>query len=268
MKAMKMSAPPKVGEGVQRIEIKAPNLRVLVCEIVGSSPLVQARFAEKSIRAMEAKMLAGSTATARKKQRSARDFEDDFAQAQHISEEGWNGIPASAIRSACIAACRLVSLTMTLAKMSIFVLADGVDRVDGTPLVRLQVGAPERNKMIVRNANGQPDIRVRPMWRQWSARVRVQYDADQFRAEDVVNLLMRAGMQVGIGEGRPFSTNSNGLGWGTFTVTPKAEDTHAETTVQVGGRSQSPEVAERQRGRGRVRADPARNGLADAGVGG
>jgi len=32
----------------------------------------------------------------------------------------------------------------------------------------------------------------------------------------VTNLLSRVGMQVGIGEGRPFSKNSAGMGWGTF----------------------------------------------------
>jgi hypothetical protein len=46
----------------------------------------------------------------------------------------------------------------------------------------------------------------------------VRFDADQFKASDVVNLLQRAGAQVGIGEGRPFSKSSNGLGYGTFDV--------------------------------------------------
>ena len=46
--------------------------------------------------------------------------------------------------------------------------------------------------------------------------MRVRFDADQFTLTDVANLLMRVGMQVGIGEGRPFSKNSNGMGWGLF----------------------------------------------------
>ena len=33
---------------------------------------------------------------------------------------------------------------------------------------------------------------------------------------DVTNLMQRVGMQVGIGEGRPDSRDSAGLGWGTF----------------------------------------------------
>lgn len=65
---------------------------------------------------------------------------------------------------------------------------------------------------------GVADIRWRPMWEQWSAKVRVRWDANQFSAQDVVNLLSRAGMQVGIGEGRPDSKASNGMGWGMFEV--------------------------------------------------
>jgi len=70
--------------------------------------------------------------------------------------------------------------------------------------------------MAVRNATGVADIRVRPMWREWGAHVRVKYDADQFTLTDVTNLMARVGMQVGIGEGRPDSKSSAGLGWGTF----------------------------------------------------
>jgi hypothetical protein len=33
-----------------------------------------------------------------------------------------------------------------------------------------------------------------------------------------MNLFLRAGLQVGIGEGRPNSPNSFGLGWGRFEV--------------------------------------------------
>ena len=56
------------------------------------------------------------------------------------------------------------------------------------------------------------------MWREWSAKVRIKFDADLFTTTDVANLLMRVGMQVGVCEGRPDSKNSVGMGWGTFEV--------------------------------------------------
>jgi len=40
----------------------------------------------------------------------------------------------------------------------------------------------------------------------------------------VTNLLARMGMQVGIGAGRPDSTDSAGMGWGTFRIA-KTEET-------------------------------------------
>jgi hypothetical protein len=46
----------------------------------------------------------------------------------------------------------------------------------------------------------------------------MRWDADQFSADDIINLLMRVGLQVGIGEGRYDSKKSAGLGWGGFEV--------------------------------------------------
>jgi len=57
------------------------------------------------------------------------------------------------------------------------------------------------------------------MWDEgWEAQVRVRYDADQFTLEDLANLLARVGVQVGLGEGRPDSKSSAGMGWGTFMI--------------------------------------------------
>ena len=46
----------------------------------------------------------------------------------------------------------------------------------------------------------------------------IRWDADQFTLDDVTNLLSRVGLQVGIGEGRPDSKNSAGMGWGLFEI--------------------------------------------------
>jgi len=107
---------------------------------------------------------------------------------------------------------------MTFAKLSVFVEPDGFDAADGTPLVRIN-GEPHIHEASVRNESGVADIRWRPMWDEgWSATVRVKWDEDQFSATDIMNLMLRAGLQVGIGEGRPDSPKSNGLGWGQFEV--------------------------------------------------
>jgi hypothetical protein len=198
------------------VQITAPNMVTAEFRIVGNAPYVQAKFSFKAREMMRNKMLAGSVSSKGKK-RPPRDFDDDYEQAKHISTDGWIGIPASCFRQAMISACRLVGFKMTLAKLSVFVESDGFD-ADGYPLIKIG-GEPVKHEAMVRNATGVADIRVRPMWHDWSAKVRVRYDADQFSLEDVVNLFTRVGMQVGIGEGRPDSKASSGMGWGTFDIT-------------------------------------------------
>lgn len=196
------------------VAITAPKIETAEFQIIGTAPYVQLRFSEKAMNAMAEKMALGSQA-AKSRKKEARDFDEDFRQAMHYSDEGWNGIPAGAFRNGMISACRLVGFKMTLAKLSVFVLPDGFDKVDGVPLVKVE-GEPEPVTMHVRNATGVADLRVRAKFWPWSANLRIQYDAGQFSTTDVANLLLRVGAQVGVGEGRPDSKSSAGMGWGTF----------------------------------------------------
>jgi hypothetical protein len=204
------------------LTIAPPNIQKIIFSVIGTAPYMQARFTAKAMQAMHSKQAAGSTARKGTK-REPRDFDEDFVQAQHRSSEGWAGIPAAAVRNACIDACRMVGYEMTRARMSIFVDSDGLDAVDGSPLIRLNAAEPERTELAVRNQTGVVDLRVRPMWREWSATISIKYDADQFTAADVANLLARAGLQVGLGEGRPFSKKSNGMGFGLFRIAERSD---------------------------------------------
>jgi hypothetical protein len=154
------------------------------------------------------------------KLREPKDFDAVYEGARHIARDGgWDGLPASAIRCAAISACRLCGFKMTLAKLSIFVEADGFDAVDGMPLVRITKGEPIKHLMPARPETGGVDIRARPMWLEgWQAVLRLRWDSDQFSATDVLNLIARIGLQVGIGEGRADSKKSAGIGWGFFKI--------------------------------------------------
>jgi len=197
------------------VVIKAPKFETAEFNIRGTAPYVQNRFSNKAIEAMKAKQEAGSTGK-KGKARDGKDFTACYEGAKHLSTDGWNGIPAGAFRAAMISACRLVGFKMTLAKLSLFIEADGVDAVDGTPLVKI-LGEPHRVDHPVRNESGVMDIRPRPMWDAgWASKLVIRWDADQFTIQDVTNLLLRVGRQIGIGEGRPDSRNSAGLGWGLF----------------------------------------------------
>lgn len=202
----------------QIVTITAPNLRVAEFSCVGTSPLVINRFPAKAEAAMRAQQEAGGQAKS-KKQRSPKDFEANFNDARYISEEGWDGINASAFRLAMIGACRLVNFKMTLAKLAVFIIEDGRDKLtSGTPLVRILGDEPVMDVRPARNANGGFDLRARPLWKDWGCKVRVQFDLDQFSLTDITNLMARVGIQCGIGEGRASSKMSAGLGWGHFRV--------------------------------------------------
>jgi len=194
--------------------ITAPNFQRVDFKIRGTAPYVQLRFSQKAKNLMRANMEDGQKRK-RGAAKGARNFKEEFPQAMYVSTEGWHGIPASSFRNAIISACRVVNFKMTIAKLSVFVEADGFDKDDATPLVRIN-GKPEHYESLVRNATGVADIRVRAMWRKWDATVRIKYDLDQFNLQDVTNLLLRVGIQVGLGEGRPDSKASAGLGFGLF----------------------------------------------------
>jgi hypothetical protein len=198
----------------QSVVIAAPNFSTASFRIKGTAPYVQLRFSQKARNTMRSNMEEGQK-NKRGKAKGARNFAEEFPQAMYKSTEGWHGIPAASFRNAMISACRVVNFKMTLAKLSVFVEADGFDAEDGTPLVKIY-GEPEPYESLVRNATGVADIRVRAMWREWGADVRIRYDLDQFKLQDVSNLMARVGMQVGLGEGRPDSKASAGLGFGLF----------------------------------------------------
>lgn len=201
----------------QQLVIQKADLRVIGLHVKGTAPLVINRFSQKAMIEMQETQEAGQTAKSRKK-RAPKDFEALFEAAKHVSDEGWEGIAAPAFRNGAIDACRACGYVMTKAKMALMIEADGFDRVDGSPLVRLTSGVAEQWIAPTRNATGVVDLRSRPLYRDWGAFLRVKFDAGMLTASDVVNLISRVGQQIGVGEGRPFSKNSAGLGFGLFEV--------------------------------------------------
>lgn len=209
--------PPKKEEVV----IKPPNIQRRKVKIIGTAPYVQLAFGAK-VKNLLMENMSKPRDDKKKKKHAPRDYLDDYKNAFHTSDDGWHGIPAMAFRAAMIDSCRTVGFKMTHAKLAVFVIADGHDAVDGMPMVKIN-GKPKMVTHHVLNDNKKADIRVRAMWKKWSADLNLEYDADMFSLTDVVNLLSRAGRQAGIGEGRPMSKTSYGVGWGTFRVAEKDE---------------------------------------------
>jgi hypothetical protein len=198
--------------------VPAPNFQYVKFKITGDAPMVQNKFSQEARDLMRYQQ-EHPEEKKRGKKRVPKDFDAGYQGAMHKMKGGGYGIPASVFRQAMVSACRLVGFKMTIAKLAVFVVADGVDDDDGAPLVKITKGDPYRKDSYVRNDNGSADIRPRPFWNPgWEAIVHVRFDGDIFEAQDIHNLMARVGIQVGIGAGRPDSKTSCGQGWGTFTV--------------------------------------------------
>jgi hypothetical protein len=201
-----------------KLQIKPSNLKVSTFTIVGTAPYVSNKFAAEAREMMRARQAAGSQAKKGSK-REPKDFDKCYLESMHAFGDGTYGVPATSFRQAIVSACRIVGFKMTLAKLAIFVEADGFDVDDASPLVRFTKGSPEKFESFTRNETGVADIRVRGKWQPgWEMKLRVKYDADLFGYDDIKNLLQRVGAQVGVGAGRPDSKDSCGQGWGTFEV--------------------------------------------------
>ena len=197
------------------LTVTAPNFKVATAHIIGTSPLMVHRFHAKAI--LMAKHQAGSRVNKGKTDKAPRNFEAEYEAARYRDKKaGWDGFNAASIRGALISACRTAGIKMTQMKLAAFIEADGMDE-EGTPLVRIY-GEPVMDIRYARNETGVVDLRARPRFDGWHATLRIRFDADMIAFSDLANLLMRAGQQVGIGEGRPDSRKSAGIGYGLFDV--------------------------------------------------
>lgn len=197
------------------IKIDAPNMKLAVFKIIGTTMLVVHRFSAKAKQGMIDKMVNPPKAGTRAP-RKPLNPEALYNEARYRHKDGWDGFNASAVRCAIISACRLCGFKMTIAKLSIFTVADGLDKDEPQyNLVRI-FGTPARLDSIGRLANGSPIPIYRPSYFPWHANLRISFDADQLSHEDVTNLLHRVGTQVGLCEGRHDSKDSAGQGWGCF----------------------------------------------------
>lgn len=209
------------------IVIKPPNFGRAVFSVEGITQLCIHRFSQKVLNGLRGlpDEETGEKAPSKGKKRGKKKYSDEvlFNDARYCTEEGWDGFQCSAIRNACISACRLAGFKMTVAKLSVFCEPDGFDKTQPQfGLVRIE-GKPRMAIDMGRVATGEPYPIVRPVYFPWKAKITIRWDADQFHLDDLANLMTRVGMQVGIGEGRWDSKKSAGQGWGQFAITELKE---------------------------------------------
>lgn len=213
----------KKSSATDTVVINPPKYEIVRVPICGTANYVMNKFSDEACRMMKEVQERGSQDRPARKKKAPKNFEEGYRGSMHVAVDGWHGIPCIAIRAAMVRACSLVGIEMTKAKMCLSVEPDGFDR-DGDGLVRITKGEPEQFEKPVRNDNGSADIRSRARFAPgWEATITLKFDAEFLSKSSVVNLLERAGVQVGVGAGRPFSTKSVGQNWGTFRVVADEE---------------------------------------------
>lgn len=203
-----------------KLVIPQPKVQVLEISIRGIAPLVIRAWDQKTMQQLADKAKTGVTVRNREKV----DPDETYNSARYVSPEGWDGFPAGGFRAAMIDAVSCVDIAvrdfnMTLAKKCLFVIPDGICKVSGRDLVRIE-GQSERFDLMQPTSGGGPYMSYRPIYRKWSATLKIQFNAARLNAQGVLNLVSLAGFWVGIGEHRPTSKESKTGSFGRWEVVP------------------------------------------------
>lgn len=176
------------------VEVVEFSIRQVTIPIVGISPLICHAWSEKS-----KKMIADKQAgKAKNKKHEIRDPEADYEAAKHISADGWEGLPAAAIKAAMIRGAKMVGMVMKDTQAAFFVNAD----CEQTQLVRLHGESRMRTDMV-RVGMGAADIRYRPEYPEWYIELNIDFNEGLISIDQLHQIVKAAGYGNGLGEMRP-----------------------------------------------------------------
>jgi hypothetical protein len=193
------------------IQLKRLARSLAEIPIEGTAPLIQNRFSEKARGMMLDRQQGKAT------EREPKNPEALFEAAMYRLPGERYGHPAVAFKAAIVGGARFFKgskLTMTGMKVSLFVRGEGPDA-----LVEIESPEPKMREDAVRNATGVADLRYRPSFWPWRAKLQVVFIRSQFNLESLI-ALVDAGGNVGVGEWRPE--------FGTFKVADDADATEVQ----------------------------------------
>jgi hypothetical protein len=195
------NAAETLSKATKSVVIEQPKVQAVVLEVTGTAPLIQNNFGQKVIEQMLRKHMGLSVQREKKRPRELLE------NAKIRNMEGRICIPPVAFKAAMLTASGNVKgLKKWQLKTQLYVEGNSVP-------IKYAVETPRMDMVRTAGIGRQPDVRFRPSFEGWTARVVVQF-GDLLSVQTVVDLLNRAG-GVGVGEWRP---EKNGT-FGTFRVT-------------------------------------------------
>ncbi len=192
-----------------KIQISAPNIKIIKAKIIGTSSLIFHKWDEKAI-----KMILDKQMKKAAKGREVRDPEKEYESSFYYDKDKNIAFPARNINQAIVGSARFIQgVPMTILRGSIFIEGD----VDG--MIPVAYKKKQMRQDMVTVGMGTADIRFRGELLDWSMEFIMKFDSDLLSAEQVLNLLQRAGFSQGLGEWRPEKNGDNG----TFEVSSTSE---------------------------------------------
>ncbi len=208
---------PKKGETgkIEAITVHRLEMETVEVPIKGVTPLITNPWTNKAKEMLRTSQGIGVEPGKPKNKKEAKNRGAEFEDRLNTYRlpNGDNGFPAVAFKAAMVRAAQvLLGIEMTKGRLMFH-----VSGVEDTDFVTLE-GEPKIYENFPRNANGNPDIRYRPIFYEWATTLRVSFVKNLIDRQSIVNLVDHAGQMVGVGEWRPGSKTSNTGQYGRFGV--------------------------------------------------
>lgn len=197
------------------VVIPAIELKHFEVTVVGDTPLIVHKFAEKAKRQMLEKQMK----TAKSKGHDIKNPVEDFIESMYwleghpdgYTEEAFGqalskakfGFPSTAFKASAVSAGYRSGVTKD--KVSAYgafhILPEYVEII----------GIPHMREDMVRVGMGTADIRFRGEFTEWKATLPITYNSAVFSMEQIINLFNLGGFACGVGEWRPEKGGNNGM---------------------------------------------------------
>jgi hypothetical protein len=187
--------------------IEQPKVNGLCLEVEGVTDIIQNCFCQKTIEQMLRKHMGLSV---QKENKVPRECVEN-ATIRNIKREVC--LPPVAFKCAMLtASMQIKGMMKSRLRPILFIEGQSIPITYEKMVPRMD---------MVRTATGMPDVRFRPMFVNWKARLCIQF-ADTLPPQTVVDLLNRAG-KVGVGEWRPERNGTFGIFKVVRNITDSAE---------------------------------------------
>lgn len=179
------------------VEIPDIETQVITLHIVGRSPLLVNNFSTKTKTELEDKRKGEVTSAGRG--RAARVPKEEFDNARILDKDGRDCIYGRWIKAAIVTAAGMTQkmVPKTTVRQTVFVTDE---------LVVIESKKPRMRTDMVRVGkwpNKQPDVRYRAEYLDWSMTFQVEFEPRMVPLPQLIYLIRRAGLNVGLCEWRP-----------------------------------------------------------------